>query len=92
MALIWQSISFIIRFSKTKIQAFLEAVHPVQQFTFRIKFWKNDDEKIECEGISNGKTGEKLSIAYLANSCFDHTLEIKRSEAEKKKDSKNGGK
>ena len=62
----------------------------MQQFAFRIKFWVGDDGKIECEEISNGRTGEKLSIAYFNN----HTLEIKRSKAEekKKKANKNGDK
>ena len=65
----------------------------MQQFTFRIKAWgSDDDEKIECGEISNGKTGEKLSIVYFANIPIWRTLEIKRSKAEKKKGSKNGGK
>ena len=67
----------------------------MQQFTFRIKFWWGDvDEKIECEEISNGKTGEKLSIVYFGDNCIDQTLEIKRSKAEekKKKGNKNEGK
>ena len=66
----------------------------MQQFTFRIKFWLDDrgvDEKIECKEISNRKTGEKLSIAYFADS-IKRTLEIKRSKAEEKKGNKNGGK
>ena len=63
----------------------------MQQFTFRIKAWRDGGEKIECEEISNGKTGEKLSIVYFANE-FDYTLEIKRSKAEEKKGNKNGGK
>ena len=65
----------------------------MQQFAFRIKFWRAKYHgKIECEEISNGKTGEKLSIAYFANNPIGCTLEIKRSKAEKKKGSKNGGK
>ena len=64
----------------------------MQKFVFRITFWWRDGgEKIECEEISNGKTGEKLSIVYFANE-FDYTLEIKRSKAEEKKGNKNGGK
>ena len=65
----------------------------MQKFAFQIKFWwGGDGEKIECEEISNGKTGEKLSIVYFASNPIGHTLEIKRSKAEKKKGSKNGGK
>ena len=65
----------------------------MQQFAFRIKFWfGDDDEKIECGEISNEKTGEKLSVVCFANSPIGGTLEIKRSKAEKKKGSKNGGK
>ena len=79
----------IIRFSKTKIQAFLEALHPVQ-FAFRFKFLRaRADEKIGCEEICNRKTGEKLSIVcFAADDDYDsigHTLEIKRSTAEEKK-------
>ena len=81
---------------KPKIQAFLEALHPVQQFAFRIKFLRDDnyDEKIEHEEISNSKTGEKLSIICFGDDDNDYgyTLEIKLSKAEVKKGSKNGGK
>ena len=64
----------------------------MQKFAFQIKFWwGGDGEKIECEEISNGKTGEKLSIVYFANE-FDYKLEIKRGKAENKKGNKNGGK
>ena len=66
----------------------------MQQYTFRIKFRLYSlgvDEKIECKEISNRKTGEKLSIAYFADS-IKRTLEIKRSKAEEKKGNKNGGK
>ena len=65
----------------------------MQQFAFRIKFVKA--ELIECEEISNKKTGEKLSIVcFAADDDYDiieyNTLEIKRSKAEEKKE--NGGK
>ena len=65
----------MIRFSKTKIQAFLEARNPLQQFAFRFKFlWAMDydGEKIGSEEISNKKTGEKLSIvcAYIDFRCI----------------------
>ena len=66
----------------------------MRKFTLRIT-WRNDrndDEKIECEEISNEKTGEKLSIAYFDDNHMDHTLEIKRTKAEKKKGNKNGDK
>ena len=53
-------------------------------------------ELIECEEISNKKTGEKLSIVCFAAdddyAIVEHTLEIKRSKAEEKKGYKNGGK
>ena len=62
----------------------------MQQFAFRIKSVRaRADEKIECEEISNGKTGEKLSIVYFGDNCIDQTLEIKRSKVEKKKGNKN---
>ena len=65
----------------------------MQQFAFRIQFrWSGDVEKIECGEISNRKTSEKLSIVCFADDYMDHTLEIKRSTAEKKKCNKNGGK
>ena len=53
-------------------------------------------ELIECEEISNKKTGEKLSIVCFAADddyeIIEQTLEIKRSKAEEKKGNKNGGK
>ena len=69
----------------------------MQQFAFRIKSWRDKyDEKIECEEISNSKTGEKLSIVcFAADDKYDiigHTLEIKRIKAEEKKGNRNGGK
>ena len=67
----------------------------MQQFAFRVKFLRADDnKKIGCEEISNNKTGEMLSIVYVGSDDMysSHTLDVKRSKAEEKKGNKNGGK
>ena len=68
----------------------------MKQFAFRFKFVKARAKKIECEEISNKKTGEKLSIVCFAAdddyAIIGHTLEIKRIKAEEKKGYKKGDK